>query len=202
MTEPNTQPPESPADEAPPTPFDHPLFLPVLLAAFSVWFGYDGYLSSDPDMQEHQAFNRFGLRVIGYLTAVVGYQGWCELKHRPASPWIVPVMLGVLALWSGFDGWISQDPLNLEYQPFIRHATVAWAVAAAGFAVSASQRAKGSAEPFFLLPLVVLGLSVSFGLTVDTEDDLLVAYLSACVGLFGVAVWLAMRKFRDRRAVA
>jgi hypothetical protein len=26
----------------PPTPFDHPLFLPVLLFAGMLWFGYDG----------------------------------------------------------------------------------------------------------------------------------------------------------------
>jgi hypothetical protein len=24
------------------TPFDHPAFLPVLLGAFALWFGYDG----------------------------------------------------------------------------------------------------------------------------------------------------------------
>jgi hypothetical protein len=27
----------------PPTPFDHPLFLPVLLFAGMIWFGYRGY---------------------------------------------------------------------------------------------------------------------------------------------------------------
>lgn len=42
----------------PPNPLYHPLFLPVLLIAFALWFGYDGFLTSDPDMLEHQNFNR------------------------------------------------------------------------------------------------------------------------------------------------
>jgi hypothetical protein len=42
----------------PPNPLYHPLFLPVLLIAFSLWFGYDGFITSDPDMLEHQTFNR------------------------------------------------------------------------------------------------------------------------------------------------
>lgn len=47
----------------PPNPLYHPLFLPVLLIAFSLWFGYDGFLTSDPDMLKHQTFNRimFGI---------------------------------------------------------------------------------------------------------------------------------------------
>lgn len=42
----------------PPNPIHHPLFLPVLLVAFTLWFGYDAFLTTDPDMQEHQMFNR------------------------------------------------------------------------------------------------------------------------------------------------
>ncbi len=42
----------------PPNPLYHPLFLPVLLVAFSLWFGWDGFLTSDPDMAKHQNFNR------------------------------------------------------------------------------------------------------------------------------------------------
>ena len=42
----------------PPNPLYHPLFLPVLLIAFSLWFGWDGFLTSDPDMAKHQNFNR------------------------------------------------------------------------------------------------------------------------------------------------
>ncbi len=42
----------------PPNPLYHPLFLPVLLVAFTLWFGYDGFLTTDPEMLEHQTFNR------------------------------------------------------------------------------------------------------------------------------------------------
>ena len=42
----------------PPNPIHHPLFLPVLLVAFTLWFGYDAFLTTDPAMHEHQMFNR------------------------------------------------------------------------------------------------------------------------------------------------
>lgn len=42
----------------PPNPLYHPLFLPVLLVAFTLWFGYDGFVTTDPEMLEHRTFNR------------------------------------------------------------------------------------------------------------------------------------------------
>ena len=42
----------------PPNPIHHPIFLPILLVAFTLWFGYDGFLTTDPEMLEHQTFNR------------------------------------------------------------------------------------------------------------------------------------------------
>ena len=63
------QPDEEEDDDEASSPFDHPAFLPVLLWALSIWFGYDGWLNSDPDMQDHLMFNRvgFGLLVSGAL---------------------------------------------------------------------------------------------------------------------------------------
>lgn len=46
------------------SPFDHPYFLPALIWALALWFGYDGWLNQDPDMQEHLAFNRWGFAVL------------------------------------------------------------------------------------------------------------------------------------------
>jgi hypothetical protein len=46
------------------SPFDHPAFLPVLLWALAIWFGYDGWLNRDPDMAEHLTFNRVGFGVL------------------------------------------------------------------------------------------------------------------------------------------
>lgn len=41
-------------------PFDHPWFLPGLLYLFTLWFAYDGWINQDPEMMEHQTFNRVG----------------------------------------------------------------------------------------------------------------------------------------------
>ena len=35
-----------------------PYFFPVVLAAMGFWCLYDGWFSTDPDMQEHLTFNR------------------------------------------------------------------------------------------------------------------------------------------------
>ena len=45
------------------TPFDHPFFLPVLLIAFTIWFGYDGWLNADFDPQ-WISFNRWGFCIL------------------------------------------------------------------------------------------------------------------------------------------
>ena len=65
------------AESAPPsTPFDHPLFLPVLLFAGCVWFGYDGWFNDDPKILEHLTFNRYGFVVLVLLTLWTGYRGF------------------------------------------------------------------------------------------------------------------------------
>ena len=69
----------------PPTPFDHPLFLPALLFAGVIWFGYDGFISQDPDMLEHQSFNRYGFGLLLLLTAWFGYKGWNEWQADKAD---------------------------------------------------------------------------------------------------------------------
>ena len=37
-----------------------PYVVSVLLAGFGLWCFYDGWITSDPDMQEHLTFNRVG----------------------------------------------------------------------------------------------------------------------------------------------
>lgn len=56
----------------PPNPLYHPLFLPVLLVAFSLWFFWDGFITTDPEMLEHQLFNRicFGITALFCLRVV------------------------------------------------------------------------------------------------------------------------------------
>jgi hypothetical protein len=70
--------PQTDEQGPPPTPFDHPLFLPVILIGLTLWFGYDGFISDDPDMQEHLTFNRGGFAVT--LLASIWF-GWKGLKE-------------------------------------------------------------------------------------------------------------------------
>ena len=37
-----------------------PYLFPAALAIMGIWFFYDGWLSADPEMQEHLMFNRVG----------------------------------------------------------------------------------------------------------------------------------------------
>ena len=74
----------------PPTPFDHPLFLPALLVAGMLWFGYDGWLNSDPEMQEHKTFNQVGFALLTLGAAWFGWKGWhewqAERREKSAPP--------------------------------------------------------------------------------------------------------------------
>jgi len=70
------------------TPFDHPLFLPVLLLGLSCWFGWDGFLTSDPEMLEHSTFNRVGFAILFPATLYYGYKGireWRAMQEERAG---------------------------------------------------------------------------------------------------------------------
>ena len=41
-----------------------PYVFPVILAALGLWCFYDGWITSDPEMLEHQLFNRVGAVVL------------------------------------------------------------------------------------------------------------------------------------------
>ncbi len=73
-------------EEDTPSPFDHPAFLPVLLWALALWFGYDGFINQDPDMLEHVAFNRwgFGILVVGAVYYTV--QAIREMRAAESKP--------------------------------------------------------------------------------------------------------------------
>ncbi len=86
MSTPENQPPEESehgenAEEAAPTPFDHPLFLPILLTGLTLWFGYDGWLNDDPEMLEHVTFNRVGFGLLLCGAIYYGIQGYRECQE-------------------------------------------------------------------------------------------------------------------------
>ena len=73
----------------PPTPFDHPLFLPALLIAGVIWFGYDAWLNPayqpGGEQHEHLTFSRGGFFVLLVLGAWFGYKGWGEWQEDRAK---------------------------------------------------------------------------------------------------------------------
>ena len=68
------------ADDQKPDPHQPPEISPyvvsVLLAGFGLWCAYDGWISTDPDMQEHLTFNRVGSVVL------LLWAGWDFRKVR------------------------------------------------------------------------------------------------------------------------
>ena len=73
---------EEEEDEDGGSPFDHPAFLPVLLWALAVWFGWDGWITDKPDMLEHSTFNRVGF---GVLVTAGTYYTVQALRERRAQ---------------------------------------------------------------------------------------------------------------------
>ena len=66
-------------DGPPPTPFDHPLFLPLLCSAGAIWFGYDGFFN--PEIKSI-LFNRI---VFVGLVIAAGYFGFQAKKELDAE---------------------------------------------------------------------------------------------------------------------
>ena len=73
------------ADDPVETPFDHPLFLPVILTGLCLYFFYDGFINQDPAMLEHLAFNRVGCGALFIAAMWFGYKGWKEMRESPSS---------------------------------------------------------------------------------------------------------------------
>ncbi len=65
----------------PPNPLYHPLFLPVLLVGFSLWFFWDGFMTSDPEMAKHQLFNRISFGVSALICLRVVPRGIREFNE-------------------------------------------------------------------------------------------------------------------------
>ncbi len=69
----------------PPNPLYHPLFLPVLLIAFTLWFGWDGFLTTDPKMLEHQNFNRIMFYIMLPLSLFLVPRGIKDFREEQAA---------------------------------------------------------------------------------------------------------------------
>lgn len=72
-------------DEDSRTPFDHPLFLPILLFLAMLWFAYDGWFTTDEEMQQWQTFNRIGTGVLLFFTAMTTRSALKEMARERAA---------------------------------------------------------------------------------------------------------------------
>ena len=52
------------SDRRPAPPQISPYVFPAILAGFGLWCAYDGWLTADPEMLEHQLFNRIAASVL------------------------------------------------------------------------------------------------------------------------------------------
>jgi hypothetical protein len=74
--------PEGADDEQTETPFDHPLFLPVVLLGLSLWFLWDGFIVP---LEGHLVFNRLGFAVLALATLYFGIRGVREMRRDQDS---------------------------------------------------------------------------------------------------------------------
>ncbi len=72
-------------DEQPRNPFDNPWFLPLMLGAFALWCGYDGFVSDKfADRAGTLWFNRIAFLVLGGLSAWLGMRARRETQEISA----------------------------------------------------------------------------------------------------------------------
>ena len=75
---------EGEEEEYVPTPFDGPYVLPVLFGMLTLWFGYDGWFSTDPDLADDLLFNRGGAVVFAVACAWTWFQA--KRREQDAAP--------------------------------------------------------------------------------------------------------------------
>ena len=79
--DPNPDPAPDEGDGPASTPFDNPFFLPVILWALALWFGWDVITGAEA-YQKYPAFNIGGLVI---LTPAALYFTWSAIKERRAE---------------------------------------------------------------------------------------------------------------------
>jgi hypothetical protein len=101
------------------SPFDHPAFLPVILVAVALWFGFDGWFN--PEI-ESVRFNRYGF---GFLVGAALYFTLDEVTRFPYLTALLflgyALWLGALSLLGSPDAWYNDEP---SVQLFNRYAGI------------------------------------------------------------------------------
>ena len=123
-------------DEDEGSPFDHPAFLPVLLAALALWFGFDGWFS---ETIESVRFNRYG------FIFLVGFAAYATVSELRRVPYLWPALWALFSVWlAGFwllgsdDAWWRDDAGAMFFN---QAGAVVCALAAVVFAIREARRA-------------------------------------------------------------
>jgi hypothetical protein len=95
---PEPTPSGEPEGEDASSPFDHPAFLPVILTAFALWFGFDGWFNPNT---ESILFNRYGF---GFLAGAAAYFALDEVARRS---YLLPALWLGYAVWLGALAWLG-----------------------------------------------------------------------------------------------
>ncbi|MCP5056155.1 MAG: hypothetical protein GY937_05440 [bacterium] len=74
-----------------PTPLDGPYFVPVLLLAGALWFGYDGFFNPDrldpaASLSKHLAFNQWGAGILAVAGLGLGLRAWLQERRGDGGP--------------------------------------------------------------------------------------------------------------------
>lgn len=114
------------------SPFDHPAFLPVILFAMALWFGWDGWYS---ETIESVNFNRYG-----FFFLLGGALYFVAADYTQLRFLLPALFLGYAAWLGGFhllgapDAWWKEGPGDpLSPASFNRYGSIAFLALAAIF---------------------------------------------------------------------
>jgi len=95
-------------DEEVASPFDHPAFLPVILLAMALWFGWDGWFS---ETIESVNFNRYGFFFLAGAALYFAAADYTRLRFLlPALFLGYAAWLGGFHLFGAPDAWWKAGP--------------------------------------------------------------------------------------------
>jgi hypothetical protein len=167
-----------------------------LLALGSVWFAYDGYLNADPSMAEHLAFNRYGVRVLAYLTGLACAESLGDRFGARAARCTGAGVHALAAGWLAVDGWMAPDAVIAAAAAVARVGAVAMALAAVWLAVCSLPSFGSKRASAWGLSFVALGSAAALADMARTRADsaLLAAGLAAVLLVAGIRLaWTGWR---------
>lgn len=90
------------------SPFDHPAFMPVILAGMTLWFGRDGWFNEET---ESVLFNRYGF---GFLLGAFVHFTVDEIARQrfqfPILCLVYAAWLGAFAFLGSPGSWYNEEP--------------------------------------------------------------------------------------------